>query len=73
LTQCRRSGANDSVPKLLVAQQRTKPTFWTGRASEVAHSRRQLVEQDLGLFQVERIETFGEPAIDWGKKITGLQ
>jgi PDZ domain len=32
----------------------------------------QLVEQSLGLFQIERVEAFGEPAIDRGEKIAGL-
>ena len=32
----------------------------------------QLVEQRLGLLQVERVEAFGEPAIDRSEKIAGL-
>ena len=32
----------------------------------------QLIEQRLGLLQIERVEAFGEPAIDWGEKIAGL-
>src|SRR5262249_18719575 len=35
-------------------------------------SRRQLVEQGLGLLQVERVEAFGEPAVDGGEEITGF-
>ena len=35
-------------------------------------SRRQLFEQRLGLFQIERVEAFGEPAVDRSEKITGL-
>jgi hypothetical protein len=31
-----------------------------------------LVEQGLGLFQVERLEAFGEPAVDWREEIAGL-
>ena len=32
----------------------------------------QLVEQRLRLLQIERVEAFGEPAIDRGEKIAGL-
>ena len=32
----------------------------------------QLIEQRLRLFQIERIEPFGEPAVDRSKKIAGL-
>src|SRR5208282_6272725 len=32
----------------------------------------QLIEQRLGLLQIERIEAFGEPAIDRSEKIAGL-
>ena len=34
--------------------------------------RRQLVKQRLGFFQIERVEAFGEPAVDWSEKIAGL-
>jgi len=33
---------------------------------------RQLVEQRLGIFQIARVEAFGEPAIDRSEKIAGL-
>jgi len=33
---------------------------------------RQLVEQGLGLLQVERVEALGEPPVDRGEKIVGL-
>jgi hypothetical protein len=33
---------------------------------------RQLLEQRLRLLQIERVETFGEPAADRSKKIAGL-
>jgi hypothetical protein len=33
---------------------------------------RQFIEQSLGLFQVERVEAFGEPAVDRGEKVAGL-
>jgi hypothetical protein len=32
----------------------------------------QLVEQALGLFQIERVKAFGKPAIDRNEKLTGL-
>ena len=32
----------------------------------------QLLQQQLGLLQVERIKSFGEPAVDRRKKITGF-
>ena len=32
----------------------------------------QLIEQRLGLLQIERVEAFGEPIIDGGEKIAGL-
>src|SRR4029077_21004307 len=32
-------------------------------------SRRQLLEESLGLLQIERVETFGEPAVDRSKKL----
>jgi hypothetical protein len=38
-----------------------------------APSRRQLVEQGLGLRQVMCIEAVGKPAVDRGEKIVGLQ
>ena len=33
-------------------------------------SRRQLVEQRLGLFQIERVEPFSEPAVNRSQQIT---
>jgi hypothetical protein len=42
-----------------------------------AHSRQQApsssqrVEQSFGLLEVERVEAFGEPAVDRGEKIAG--
>jgi hypothetical protein len=33
---------------------------------------RQLVEQRLRFFQVERIEPFGEPAVDWSEQVARL-
>jgi hypothetical protein len=41
----------------------------TGRQ---ALSCRQLLKQRLRLFQIERVEPFGEPVVDWRKKIAGL-
>jgi hypothetical protein len=32
----------------------------------------QLLEQVLGLFQIERVEALGEPAVDRSEKIAGL-
>jgi hypothetical protein len=32
----------------------------------------QLLQQRLRLFQIERVEAFGEPTVDRGEKITGL-
>ena len=32
----------------------------------------QLVEQSLGLLQIERVEALGEPAVDRSEKIAGL-
>jgi hypothetical protein len=32
----------------------------------------QLIEQRLGLFQIERVEAFGELAVDRSEKIAGL-
>ena len=37
-----------------------------------APSYSQLVEQDLSLLQIERVEAFGEPAIDRSEKIAGV-
>jgi hypothetical protein len=34
--------------------------------------RRQLFEQRFSLFQVERVETFGEPAVNRGEKFASL-
>jgi len=34
--------------------------------------RLQLIEQGLGLLQIERVEAFGEPAVDRSKKLAGL-
>jgi hypothetical protein len=31
----------------------------------------QLIEHSLGLLQIERVEAFGEPAVDRGEKIAG--
>jgi hypothetical protein len=33
---------------------------------------RQLIEQRLGIVQDRRVETFGEPAVDRGEQVTGL-
>jgi len=33
---------------------------------------RQFAEQRLGLFQIGRVEAFGEPAIDWREKVAGF-
>jgi len=33
----------------------------------------QLVEQSLGLLQVERVEAFGEPAVDWSETIAACR
>jgi hypothetical protein len=38
----------------------------------LARSRRQLVQQDLRLFQIERVEAFGEPAVHRNKQIAGF-
>jgi hypothetical protein len=35
-------------------------------------SRGQLLQQRLGLLQVNRVEAFGEPAVDRGEKIAGF-
>jgi hypothetical protein len=32
----------------------------------------QLIEQRLGLFQIERIETLGEPTVDRSEQIAGF-
>ena len=32
----------------------------------------QLVEQRLRLLQIERVEAFGEPAVDWSEKSEGF-
>jgi hypothetical protein len=32
----------------------------------------QLIEQRLGLFQIERVEAFGEPAVDRSLKVSGF-
>ena len=37
-----------------------------------ACSCRQLVEQRLGLLQIERVEAFGKLVLDWREKIAGL-
>ena len=53
----------------------TQPRPKAGIERHVAHavrSLRELLQQRLGLLQVERIEALGEPAIDRGEKIVGL-
>jgi hypothetical protein len=40
--------------------------------SSLVHSRRQLIEQGLGLFQIERVEALGEPAVDRSENIASL-
>jgi hypothetical protein len=42
------------------------------RNERSAMSNGQLVEQRLGLFEIERVEAFGEPAVDRSEQITGL-
>ena len=32
----------------------------------------QLIEQRSRVYQVPRVEAFGEPAVDWGEKATGF-
>ena len=38
------------------------------RGDSLTRSRRQLVEQRLRLFQIERVEAFGEPAVNRSKE-----
>jgi hypothetical protein len=40
--------------------------------SSLACSRPQLIQQGFGLFEVERVEAFGEPAVDRSEQIAGL-
>jgi hypothetical protein len=49
-----------------------KSALLTNRPSRYWLSGVQLVEQGLGLFQIERVEAFGEPAIDRSEKIAGV-
>jgi hypothetical protein len=46
--------------------------FPFGLLRQQALSRGHLVEQRLSLFQIERVETFGEPAVDRRKKIASF-
>ena len=48
------------------------PCGAVARCSRCAPSCPQLVEQRLRLFQIERVEAFGEPAVDRSEKIAGL-
>jgi hypothetical protein len=48
------------------------PTIAVPTSSVLARSRRQLDEQSPGLLQIERVEPFGEPAVDRGEKIAGF-
>jgi len=43
-----------------------------GHKPTCAPSCRELVEQGLRLLQVRRVETLGEPAVDWSEKFSGL-
>ena len=49
----------------------TRATARSGRF-EIGLSGGQLIEQCLGLPQVERVETLGEPAVDRGENVTRL-
>ena len=42
------------------------------RAKCVSRSRRELLQQRLGLLQIERIEAFGEPTVGRSEKIASL-
>ena len=58
----------------LIASWMTLPR-WTVNISAANHrypSLRQLVEQGLGLFQVQRVKALGEPAVDRSEQIVGL-
>jgi hypothetical protein len=43
-----------------------------GHAGAIKNCGGQLVEQSLGLLQIERVEAFGEPAVDRSEQIAGL-
>jgi PAS domain-containing protein len=74
---CRRVNLSGSGP--FIPQQQTcgdcigMPVLCQTRKSLVVRpSSRERVEQRLGLLQIERVEAFGEPAIDRREKIVGL-
>jgi hypothetical protein len=49
------------------------PQSWlAGGMTTRRYSSGQLVEQHLRLFQIERVEAFGEPAVDRSEKLAGL-
>jgi hypothetical protein len=47
---------------------------WLGcrKNERSALSSDQLIEQRLGLFQIERVEAFGKPPVDRSEKLAGL-
>jgi hypothetical protein len=47
---------------------RVSPKF----PSSLTGSRRQLVEQRLGLFQIARVEAFSEPTVDRSEQMAGF-
>jgi hypothetical protein len=53
-------------------QVRVRALPQNGAVSENQLSGGHLIEQRLGLFQIERVEALGEPAIDRSEKIVGL-
>jgi hypothetical protein len=48
------------------------PTSLAVRSPREAPLRRQLIEQRLRLFQIERVEAFGEPAVDRSEQFASL-
>ena len=46
--------------------------YFTQRPFRKSLSGVQLIQQGLGLLQIERVEAFGEPAVDRSEKIAGL-
>src|SRR5258707_12292506 len=61
VTKCGRAAKGRDVPRADIAM-----------ASMGAPSCPQVVEQGLSLSQIERVEAFGEPAVDRSEQIAGL-
>jgi tetratricopeptide (TPR) repeat protein len=67
-----RAGASSDNPTYLAQRERFIDGMRKAGVRGLAQSSSKLVKQRLGLFQIERVEALGEPAVDRSEQIVGL-